>query len=110
MGTYTHVAIVKRTVPRSKYDELVDFMEENMCHEGGGIDTEGYFISFSGRKWGRDRFDQKTDLAEKLDEIFEETKSKHWGAKKPQVFTRYGNTDKFSEWDWEETAGSSPDE
>ena len=100
MGTYTHVVITKRTVPPSKYDELVEFMEEKMMHEGAGIDTDGYFISFSGRKWGRDVHNQQTNLAKKLDEIYEETKQKHWGSKDPQVFTRFGQADAFSQWDW----------
>jgi len=102
MGTYTHVIINKRTIPRSKYDELIEFMDEKMAHEGAGIDTDGYFLSFSGRKWGRDMNNQKTKLARKLDEIYEETKRKHWGKKKPQIHTRFGQSDKFSRWNWQD--------
>ena len=100
MGTYTHVIINKQTVPPSKYDELVEFLEEEMMHEGAGIDTNGYFVSFSGRKWGRNANNQKTKLAQKLDQIYEETKRKHWGSKDPRVLTRFSQTDKFLEWDW----------
>jgi len=102
MGTYTKVAITKNSIPPSKYDELVKFMEEKMAHEGGGINTDGYFITFEGRKFGRNMVDQKTNLAKKLKEIFEETHRRHWGEYNPQVFTKSEYSNTFGEVDWRE--------